>query len=101
MMVMASALIVFYSVFAYQHEKAEYAKESVSELKAITQVLENDYATLVLNGAPNLREELLRKWQQFPVLEHADLAGGLGRLFCIIQNLHKHIKIFNLLSRIQ
>jgi len=76
MMVMASALIVFYSVFAYQHEKAEYAKESVSELKAITQVLENDYATLVLNGAPNLREELLRKWQQFPVLEHADLAGA-------------------------
>jgi diguanylate cyclase (GGDEF)-like protein len=79
MMVMASALIVFYSVFAYQHEKAEYAKESVSELKAITQVLENDYATLVLNGAPNLREELLRKWQQFPVLEHADLAGGAGQ----------------------
>lgn len=79
MMALASAMIVFYSVFTYQNEKAEYAEESVNELITIGRVLENDYAALILMGLPSSSLELMRKWQQLPIIEHADLKDVSGK----------------------
>lgn len=79
MMVLASVLIVFYSIFTYQNEKAEYAEESVNELKTISRVLESDYAALALMGLPSASIELMRKWKRFPIIEQADIKDVSGK----------------------
>ena len=79
MMVLASALIVFYSAVTYYNEKVIYAEESTDELKRISQVLENDYLALIKSGLPSTGMELIRKWKLFPVLEHAELKDITGR----------------------
>jgi len=78
MMVLASALIILYSVFTYQNEKLEYMEESSNELKTISRVLESDYAAMILMGLPSSNVELMRKWRLFSTIEHADLVNALG-----------------------
>lgn len=78
MMVLASALIILYSVFTYQNEKLEYMEESSNELKTISRVLESDYAAMILMGLPSSNIELMRKWRLFSTIEHADLVNALG-----------------------
>ena len=78
MMVLASALIILYSVFTYQNEKLEYMEESSNELKTISRVLESDYAAMILLGLPSSNVELMRKWRLFSTIEHADLVNALG-----------------------
>ena len=79
MMVLASALIIFYSAVTYYTEKVIYAEESTDELKRISQVLENDYSELIKSNFPSVGMELIRKWKLFPVLEHAELKDVTGR----------------------
>jgi len=79
MMVLASALIIFYSAVTYYTEKVIYAEESTDELKRISQVLENDYSELIKSNLPSVGMELIRKWKLFPVLEHAELKDVTGR----------------------
>lgn len=79
MMILASALVCFYSAFTYYNEKAEYAEEAANELKTISQVLENDYAALIMMGLPSASIELMRKWKSFPIIQHADLKDANGK----------------------
>ncbi|KXJ46959.1 MAG: EAL domain-containing protein [Cycloclasticus sp.] len=79
MMILASALVCFYSAFTYYNEKAEYAEEAANELKTISQVLENDYAALIMMGLPSASIELMRKWKSFPIIQHVDLKDANGK----------------------
>lgn len=79
MMVLASALIVFYSAVTYYNEKVIYAEESTDELKRISQVLESEYSALIKSSLPSAGMELIRKWKLFPVLEHAELKDIAGK----------------------
>lgn len=78
MMILASALVCFYSAFTYYTGKAEYAEETANELKTISQVLENDYAALIMMGLPSASIELMRKWKSFPIIQHTDLKDAKG-----------------------
>ena len=79
MMILASALVCFYSAFTYYNEKAEYAEAAANELKTISQVLENDYAALIMMGLPSASIELMRKWKSFPIIQHVDLKDANGK----------------------
>lgn len=79
MMVIASVLIIGYSVFAYQIEKLKHAKESIEEMTVISRALNHDYAELTTMGLPTSSMEVIRKWKAWPMIEHADLNDKNGR----------------------
>ena len=73
MMVMASILIIGYSIFTYNNTKLEYEKEARNELVVISRALNNDYAELIIMGLPSTSIEVRHKWESFPVIMHVDL----------------------------
>jgi len=78
MMVLAVTLILVYTAVLYFLERERYIAVSVQEIEVLSQVLESDYAELILLTSPSSNRKIVHKWRSFQNILQADLELASG-----------------------